>query len=115
MTTEQPCYDNCRVFINKLKMNKILKSIPIELAQGTTNKSTIHDFRSQELLLMPDCRLEGMMLHLEEWYEYEKTRRVIDNDSLERIDKIILQSSFHFVYIEDLTYQELIALKLFIV
>jgi hypothetical protein len=50
---------------------------------------------------------------LRDWYKYHRTCHIVDNNTLNRIKTVIQESSPFIVYGEGLTYQELIAFKLY--
>ena len=93
----------------KSKMESVLKDLKFQILEEHT-KYTKHSNLTQHLLYR-----HNLFEDLWEWIEVLEYDNNIDSDSYERIICMIQKSSPYFIYIEDLTYQELIAFKAFIV
>jgi hypothetical protein len=111
--------------VAKSKMTEVLEEISLQLLPGDHNKrfGTLHENLTKYILTYPPIR--GGSFHynynykcfedLQEWFSPLWDEQLVDRDSRIRIEKIIEESSPYFVYIEDLTYQELLAFKSFII
>lgn len=98
--------------VAKSKMNEVLEEIPLQLLPGYHNKrfGTLHENLTKNICNYNYKCFEDLL----EWFSPLWDEQLVDRDSRIRIEKIIEESSPYFVYIEDLTYQELLAFKSFI-
>lgn len=92
-----------------------LATQPLSLTPPPKNKHSILYETIEDLTWRP-CRGGGDVLwyELNDWYDYHRCYNIVDKTTLNRIKAVIYDSSPSFVYGEDLTYQELIAFKLYI-
>jgi hypothetical protein len=93
------------VYVDRKK--EVLKDLQHQLCGGLlpSCKGTKHDMLVSTILFHDH---ESMFYDLKRWYKCIKRAGVIGKDSRHRIHDVILQSSPFFLYIEFLTYQELI-------
>jgi hypothetical protein len=102
----------------KSKMATVLLDIPLQLSPGfrSMHVNTKHNTLTEAIRAYDNYRNNcGCFEDIQEWYIHIWDEQLVDRDSCKRIERIIEESSPYFVYIEDLTYQELLAFKSFII
>jgi hypothetical protein len=111
------------LIMHRLKYSDVLTELKYQLATqpldvDDTLPKTKHSilYESIEDLTTHACRggSQHLWCALTEWYEYHCYYKIVDMNTLNRIDGVIKDSSPFIVYGENLTYQDLIAFKSFI-
>lgn len=95
----------------RIKMANVFTELKIQISQG---EGTKHDMLSDELLKNEHRHRYERFNELCWWHTELDEGRLVDQYSLDRIKTVIDISSQFFVYIEDLSYQELLAFKSFV-